>query len=59
MRFAPGINIRTHLDRILKHFEIFVFFDFLICGSSKWKMQNLPFEMQKVAKNAKNMFVYM
>ena len=32
MRFAPGINIRIHLDRILKHFEIFVFLSFLFVG---------------------------
>ena len=42
-----------------KAFWNFRFFDFFICGSPKWKMQNLPFEMQKSAKNAKNMFVYM
>ena len=35
MRFAPGIDIRTHLERILRHFEILDFFEFFICGFTK------------------------
>ena len=35
MRFAPGIDIRTHLERILRHFEILDFSNFLFVGSSK------------------------
>ena len=35
MRFAPGIDIRTHLERSLRHFEILDFFEFLFVGSSK------------------------
>ena len=35
MRFAPGIDIRIHLERILRYFEILDFFDFLFVGSPK------------------------
>ena len=35
MRFAPGIDIRTHLERILRHFEILDFFELFICGFTK------------------------
>ena len=35
MRFAPGIDIRTHLDRILRYFEILDFLNFLFVGSPK------------------------
>ena len=35
MRFAPGIDIRIHLERILRHFEILDFFDIFICGFTK------------------------
>ena len=35
MRFAPGIDIRTLQERILRHFEILDFLDFFICGLTK------------------------
>ena len=35
MRLAPGIDIRTHLDRILRYFEILDFFEFLFVGPPK------------------------
>ena len=35
MRFAPGIDIRTHLDRILRYFEILDFLNFLFVGPPK------------------------
>ena len=35
MRFAPGIDIRTHLERILRYFEILDFLEFFICGFTK------------------------
>ena len=35
MCFAPGIDIRTHLDRILRYFEILDFLNFLFVGPPK------------------------
>ena len=35
MRFAPGIDIKIHLERILKYFEILDFSTFLFVGSPK------------------------
>ena len=34
--FAPEIDIRTHLDRILRYFEKIDFFDFFVCGFTKY-----------------------
>ena len=35
MRFAPGIDIITYLERILRYFEILDFLEFFICGFTK------------------------
>ena len=34
--FAPEIDIRTHLDRIVRYFEKIDFFDFFMCGFTKY-----------------------
>ena len=36
MRFAPGIDVRTYLERILRHFEILDFLTFLFVDSPKF-----------------------
>ena len=46
MRFATGIDIRIHLDRISRYVEILDFFEFFIVGSTQNRTRKISTSLE-------------